>query len=200
MKTPQEYHESNHRERVSFEDCWQCNRGMAVCKRKIQYDSTWKAASEATRINEENGYDRPLVSYRCRYCLGWHLTSTLDKFRARRVEKRRRKWETERELERRLNAIVGIGEVAALTQPPPADTLEGYLPLKDRRTMEEPPVSSVVQIVNEDYSPGNFIFQRFLAGWTEPGRDADAPGFRYFSWERVCSYGDPVLLVPKTDS
>jgi hypothetical protein len=65
--------------------------------------------------------------------------------------------------------------------------------------LPEPPVGSVVQIQIPEFDPGNFVFLRYKHGWTEPGRDPDAPGFTYFSWAEVCSYGEPVLLVPLRD-
>jgi hypothetical protein len=102
MKTPEEYHEKHHKWTYSsFFDCWQCRKAIAVCSRKISFKSRWDAQQEADLLNEENNYQRPLMSYRCRYCLRYHHTSTLDAFKTHRAERRRRKWLAAKEKRKR---------------------------------------------------------------------------------------------------
>jgi len=102
MKTPQEFHESNHQfTHATFEECWQCGKQRAQCKGKRPFSDRWSADRYAQEHNEEQGFDCPLATYRCRWCLKIHLTSTLDIFQMRRVERRRRSWLTKNEVERR---------------------------------------------------------------------------------------------------
>ena len=59
----------------------------------------------------------------------------------------------------------------------------------------EPAVGTCV-LVDTASGPNGLVFRRYALGWTEPGRDADAPGFSYYDWAQVCSYGTPVALAP----
>ncbi len=102
MQNPQEYHETNHKWTFStFDECWHCRKAKKVCLQKVRYKTRWDAWQEADSLNEDNGYERPLVPYRCRWCYEYHLTSTLDKFKAHRAERRRRAWLTAKEMRRR---------------------------------------------------------------------------------------------------
>lgn len=93
-KSPERYHEENHvrRGRGAFEDCWDCQRAKALCRSKLRFGS-WEAAdAHAKALNESRAYERPVVRYRCRWCLGWHMATARGKVRTSRVEKQRRKW------------------------------------------------------------------------------------------------------------
>jgi hypothetical protein len=102
MKTPEEYHRSEHRPDVSFEDCWNCGRAKAQCRAKVKWTDQWLAWDRAKELNEERRYETPIRVYRCRWCLCWHFTSSFrSNAEAARAEKQRRKWLTRMEMERR---------------------------------------------------------------------------------------------------
>jgi hypothetical protein len=58
----------------------------------------------------------------------------------------------------------------------------------------EPPEDSVVHV--DYYDEHGIILRRYPKGWTEPGRDCDAPDFPgYMTWDKVQSFGATTLLV-----
>lgn len=90
LRTPERYHEDEHH--GPFADCWRCQRARAICRTKRRYDS-YEAADGAVKAqNEAEAYVRPLVRYRCRWCLFWHATTARNPVRVKRAEKQRRKW------------------------------------------------------------------------------------------------------------
>lgn len=104
MKTPQEYHWTEHLTGVPFEECWACGRAQAQCKRKVKFNSFWEARDRAHELNLDNKFVPCLKAYQCRWCLRWHLTSKTDTFRNTKERKTMRKWMVERELRRRGQA------------------------------------------------------------------------------------------------
>lgn len=92
--TPERYHDDNHRRRGrgDFEDCWDCQRARAICRSKKRFDSREGADANVKALNESRAYTTPVVRYRCRWCLGWHMATARGKVRTRRAEKQRRKW------------------------------------------------------------------------------------------------------------
>lgn len=84
-----------------IDECPKCKADQAACERKRQFGHWADADLVVRRINELGDYKRPITRYRCRWCDLWHLTSRMNRSRARRVERMRRKWVTERELARR---------------------------------------------------------------------------------------------------
>lgn len=100
MRNIQRWHEKEHPP-VPFEDCWYCGREKAKCRSKIfRYTDRDEAFAEAKAMNEADNYVRPRVAYFCPWCGLYHHTT---KLRSRRdaVERQRRKWVTQRELDRR---------------------------------------------------------------------------------------------------
>lgn len=97
------HHRACHEPRgpVAVESCAKCAIDRNVCERKRVF-AHWATADDLVRlINETTEYARPVTRYRCRWCDFWHLTSRMNRDRARRVEKARRRWLTEREYGRR---------------------------------------------------------------------------------------------------
>lgn len=92
--SPERYHDDNHRRRGrgDFESCWDCQRSRAICRSKRQFGSREEADAAVKALNEGRGYERPVVRYRCRWCLGWHMATARGKVRTRRAGKQRRKW------------------------------------------------------------------------------------------------------------
>lgn len=92
--SPERYHETNHvrRGRGAFEDCWDCQRARAICRSKNRFDTREAADANVKELNESRAYERPVVRYRCRWCLGWHMATARGKVGAHRAEKQRRKW------------------------------------------------------------------------------------------------------------
>jgi hypothetical protein len=89
--TPQDWHARHHPPEVSFADCWRCWRQRSICRTKRRY-ATWERADEIVKeICLREDFARPIQRYRCRWCLGWHLTSHPDKNGLKRHEKMRRK-------------------------------------------------------------------------------------------------------------
>ncbi len=85
---------------VEISDCWRCQKAQAHCRTKVRYPDPIVASLASQDINVATEWERMLVPYRCRWCSEWHLTSTsgktsrTDRTRAKRVEKRRRRWLT----------------------------------------------------------------------------------------------------------
>lgn len=106
MADPRRWHEKHHRfyrcgVRVPFEDCWHCGRQRWICKQKQKF-GTWIEAEETVQeILEREAYTRPVTRYHCPWCGGWHITSHPKGLASGRAEKRRRKWLTAQEIERR---------------------------------------------------------------------------------------------------
>lgn len=86
---PERYHEKNHG--GEFVYCWRCAKARAICRSKRTYDTREAADTAARECNERNGWNRPTVRYRCRWCLFWHLTTATKRQDVKRVEKQRRK-------------------------------------------------------------------------------------------------------------
>ena len=101
MKTPEEFHLSEHRPDVSFEDCWSCGQARANCRAKVRWTDKWLAWDRVKELNQERAYEPPLRVYQCRWCLCWHFTSKFRSGQVARLERQRRKWLTQQELERR---------------------------------------------------------------------------------------------------
>jgi len=109
MRDIQRWHEKEHGS-WSIESCWYCGREKAKCKSKIfRYADREQAHAEAKAMNEADNYVRPRVAYFCPWCGLYHHTTKL-RARGARVERQRRKWVTEKELERRARErAVGAG-------------------------------------------------------------------------------------------
>lgn len=90
--SPVKYHVENHSPPIPFGDCWRCARARAICQSKRTYDTREAADTAVKTVNEAESYRQPVVRYRCRWCLLWHLTTARTKPRARRAEKQRRRW------------------------------------------------------------------------------------------------------------
>lgn len=100
MRDVQRWHEKEHPP-VSFESCWYCGREKAKCKSKIfRYVDRDQAFAEAKAMNEADNYVRPRTAYYCPWCGLYHHTTKL-RSRHDHVERQRRKWLTQKELERR---------------------------------------------------------------------------------------------------
>ena len=76
---------------LAMEDCYRCKRAKAVCNYKQVWNTRELAAVVAEQINVLEQWERPLVVYKCPYCVGFHLTKAKYKNQRRRAEKRRRK-------------------------------------------------------------------------------------------------------------
>lgn len=103
MRSPLRHHNKNHKDTgLSFEDCYVCRRDQAVCQKKIRF-SSWQEANEwVDELNVSRQYEGQLVMrYPCRWCQGWHMKTAKDKHDLARIERYRRKWRTQLELERR---------------------------------------------------------------------------------------------------
>lgn len=97
-------HERRHPQ-VSIEDCSYCERQRRHCREKNPY-RTWEDCHEYTLArNIATDWRLMLAPYQCPWCGFWHATRVgtgyRDKTRRRRVEKERRKYLTQKEMERR---------------------------------------------------------------------------------------------------
>lgn len=95
MLTPAEWHERNHVPLFGpmppIEECRRCQLAVIRCGGKVTYDDPSESFSAGKALNVERGAASLVRSYRCRYCLKWHLTSRMSKTQERRAEKHRRK-------------------------------------------------------------------------------------------------------------
>ena len=88
--TPQRWHVKNHD--GPFHACWRCGRAQAICRSKVAYLTRELADMAVAVLNEARGYVAPIVRYRCRWCLRWHVTTAARKPQRWRAERARRKW------------------------------------------------------------------------------------------------------------
>lgn len=93
-------HAQRHGDRTP-EQCHWCHRAAAICRRKIRLATREEAEAWADEFNVSRGWSPPVVRYRCIWCDGWHLTSQMTRRRQGRVERARRKWLIEKEIDRR---------------------------------------------------------------------------------------------------
>ena len=95
--TLQEYHEKNHRvksgEIAPMDLCGHCHRGQAKCRAKRVFVTVVEAIDHTKMLNGRRGHTTaPLMPYRCRWCLRWHLATPKRKARVRKAERLRRKF------------------------------------------------------------------------------------------------------------
>jgi hypothetical protein len=90
VRTPDQHHERHHL--GPYDLCSPCRRDQRVCRSKVRFTSSWYAEVHARELNED--YDVDLMPYRCRWCLGWHMTKwRVDLFRYHRRLEARQRWE-----------------------------------------------------------------------------------------------------------
>lgn len=87
------------------DDCRACDYQRSVCRTKREFGSWDEAHDETFAKNIETGWGLMLAPYQCAWCGQWHITRARRIYRKssrwRRVEKERRRWLTQQEVERR---------------------------------------------------------------------------------------------------
>lgn len=97
VATPEQYHSKNHRRpNLPVGECWQCLRARAICRSKLQFTTREEADAAVASFNADKGWETTVARYPCRWCPGWHMTTTRGKVAVRRAERARRKtlWKT----------------------------------------------------------------------------------------------------------
>lgn len=91
LRKRHEDHYGGRGETIDMQDCWYCQREVAVCRYKQVFNTPRNAHEYAIFVNEAGILDRLVAPYACSVCNLWHVTSKVNKTRAKRWEKARRK-------------------------------------------------------------------------------------------------------------
>lgn len=83
-------HKQRHNYRIEAADCWHCQRDVARCQSKRQFDE-WDAINAAHAINVHEEWRRPMRAYWCRLCGHHHLTHAVTNRKRRRIERQGRR-------------------------------------------------------------------------------------------------------------
>lgn len=86
-------HKKQHPSHLPFDDCWSCQRDLAVCKSKLAFDTREAVDDWMRQVNEFREYKGPnLIRYPCVWCMKYHTKTAKQSRDLARVERARRKW------------------------------------------------------------------------------------------------------------